>query len=284
MNHPGQGRTAMAQDSPLYRLVVFDESDDSQGVRDLFCRVTGIHPTDAAQWLARVPGVYPKPLPAAQVRPLLDGLYEFGIAAEAWRTDQFPDLSKPRTIHDAACLPDGFRVKGLRGEPTHWAPWEKVELINAGRISVEDEFKGPSPPSWTSALTMGLQALTRRGARLPSRGARAQRIIRDPIGEVILIRRDPLLAFRIVENQMNYAYLGARLSVVAAENFPVFVADLCARADHATITAPTRALVQRLDPENHEFPSSQALLEDSLLQLLWRWYRRDRDQQERTMT
>ena len=180
----------MSQHSPHYRLVVFDEIDDPRPVRDLFCRVTGIHPTDAAQWLARVPGVYPKPLAEHAVRPLLDGLYELGIAAEAWRTDQFPDLSKPRTIHDAACLPEGFRVKGLRGEPTHWAPWEKVELLCAGRIAAEDEFRGPSPPSWTSTLTIGLRGLIRRGAGLPSRRARAQRIPRDPVGELILVRRD----------------------------------------------------------------------------------------------
>ncbi len=62
----------------------------------------------------------------------------------------------------------------------------------------------------------------------PPRRARAQRIVRDPVGEVIVVRRDPRIAFRVVENQMNYAYLGDRLSTSAAENFPVFVADLCA--------------------------------------------------------
>ena len=56
--------------------------------------------------------------------------------------------------------------------------------------------------------------------------SRAQRIPRDPVGEVLIVRRDPRIAFRVVENQMNYAYLGNRLKQSAAENFPVFLADL----------------------------------------------------------
>ena len=60
---------------------------------------------------------------------------------------------------------------------------------------------------------------------------------------MIIVRRDPRIAFRVVENQMNYAYLGDRLSQSAADNFPVFLADLCARADAAYITPSTRSLL-----------------------------------------
>ena len=50
-----------SQPAPMYRLVVFDavDADDLPLTRDLFCRVTGIHPTDATQWIARTPGVWP---------------------------------------------------------------------------------------------------------------------------------------------------------------------------------------------------------------------------------
>jgi hypothetical protein len=163
----------MAQSVPLYRLVVFEAVDEPQEVRDLFCRVTGIHPTDAMQWVARAPGVWPKPLDAASTRTLLEGLYEFGVPAEAWRTDQFPELAPARTIHLAACLPEGFRVGGLRGEPAHWVPWDRIELLSAGRIATEDEFRAINPPAWTSALAMGLRAMTLRAATPPSRSRRA---------------------------------------------------------------------------------------------------------------
>jgi hypothetical protein len=278
--------------APVYRLVVFDavDEDDLPLARELFCKVTGIHPTDATQWIARTPGVWPRPLPEEQARALLDGLYELQIAAEAWRADQFPELNPVRTIHDAACLEGGFRIKGLRGEPIHWVPWDKVELISGGWIETEDEYRNVSPPAWTSALSTGLRALTLRPGKAPLRRERAMRVPRDPVGEVIVVRRDPRIAFRIIANQMNYASLGDRLRPSASENFPIFLAELCARAGSATITPPTRALLGHKGDDSgtdygpDEFPSSQALLDYTIHRLLWSWYSRDRDARRGTDT
>jgi len=236
-----------------------------------------MHPTDAVQWLARAPGTWPQPLDEPTVRALLDGFYEAGIAAEAWRTDSFPDLSPPRTIHRAACMKEGFRIEGLRGEPTHWVPWDRIELVCAGRISTEDEFRNVQAPRWPSTVVSGIRALALMKPNPSNRKARASRIPRDPVGEAIIVRRDPRIAFRVVENHMNYAYLGDRLSHSAAENFPVFIADLCARADAAYITDSTRFLLENREPSECEFPSSQALLDYATHRLLWSWYRRDRD-------
>ncbi len=260
-----------------YRLVIFEAIAEPHPVRDLFCRVTGMHPTDAMQWLARAPGAWPRPMEESEVRQLLDGLYELRIAAEAWRSDLFPELAPARTVHRAACLAEGFRTEGLRGEPTHWVPWDRVELIGAGRIAAEDEFRNVQAPGWPSTVVTGIRALTLMKPNTPARRGRASRVPRDPVGEVVVVRREPRVAFRIVENQMNYAYLGARLSQSAADNFPVFVADLCARADDAYITPSTRALLDRGDPAECEFPSSQALLDYATHRLLWSWYRRDRE-------
>lgn len=269
----------MSQPPVQYRLVVFDAPDDPAAIRDLFVRVTGAHPTDATQWIAKVPGTWPKPLSPDQSKALLDGLYDEGVAAEAWRIDQFPDLIPPHNVHVAACLTDGFRVSGLKGEPTHWVPWEKVELISAGKVHQADEFRNVSPPSWTSALRSGMMAVFRRPSMRGRRTQRADRIIRDPIGEVHIIRRDPRICFRVAENAMNYGYLGQALRPSAAENFPLFVADLCARADDATITESTKAILRKDESDKYTFTSSQAMLDDSTLRLLWSWYRRDRDAQ-----
>jgi hypothetical protein len=262
-----------------YRLVIFQAINEPQELRELVCRVTGMHPTDAVQWLARAPGTWPQPLGETEVRQLLDGLYESGIAAEAWRSDQFPELSPARTVHRAACLAEGFRVEGLHGEPTHWVPWDRIELICAGRIAAEDEYRHPHPPRWPSTVVAGIRALVLMKPQSSSRRARAMRIPRDPVGEVVIVRRDPRIGFRVVENQMSYAYLGQRRSQSAAENFPVFVADLCARADAAYITPSTRSFLERGEPGDHEFPSAQALLDYATHRLLWSWYRRDRDAQ-----
>lgn len=266
-----------------YRLVFFDAPDDPQAARDLICEVTGLHPTDAMQWLARAPGVWPKPLSEDEVRKLLDGLYDLEVAAEAWRLDLLPKLSPARTIHSADCLPEGLRAGGLRGEPTHWVPWDKVELIAAGRIMLEDEFRDVSPPPWVNAVATGLNALLRR-PQIVARRQRAMRIPHDPVGEVIIVRKEPRLALRVVESKMNYAYLGDRLQAKASENFPLFLADLRDRATEAYVTDSTTAFLDDGDPERYEFPTSQALLDYATHRLLWSWYRRDRDSEMRTET
>jgi hypothetical protein len=271
----------MAQHEILYRLVVFDELEDPHKVRDLFSEVTGAHPADALQWVAKVPGLWPKMLNEDQSRRLLDGLYELEVAAEAWRTDAFPDLNRPRTIHEAACLEGGFRVTGLRGEPTHWVPWDKVELIAAGKIAADDEFRDVTPPGWINAISTGFRAAIGRAPRT-ARKSRAMRIPRDPIGEVIVVRRDPRIAFRIVENKMNYSYLGDRLKPSAAENFPSIVGDLRRLARGAFVTPTTDALLENHEPDEFEFASSQSLVDYATLRLLWSWYRRDRDAQDGT--
>lgn len=259
-----------------YRLVIFDEPDDPQAVRDLICGVTGLHPTDVMQWVARAPGVWPHPLAEGEVREILDGLYELRVAAEAWRLDRLPVLYPPRNVHVAACLPEGLRVSGLRGEPLHWVPWDAIELVSAGRVEQEDEFRVITPPTWVQAVRTGLNALLRRPS-IVARRERALRVGREPVCEVIVVRRDPRLAFRVAEDAMSYAYLGERKRPTASENFRLFLADLCERATGAYVTHPTRAL---LDPEADDpatFRTSQALMDYSFHRLLWSWYRRDRD-------
>jgi hypothetical protein len=268
---------ASTKGDPRYRLVVFEEIDEPAEVRDLLCRATGMHPTDAMLWISKLPGAWPHPLPEDQTRTLLDGMFDLGVAAEAWIVEKYPDLNPPRTVHDAACVEEGFRVKGLRGEPTHWVPWNKIELICAGRVEAEDQYGSPSPPKWPSVVATGLRALTLRKPRPMSRTSRASRVSHDPVGEVVIVRTDPLIAFRVVENKMNYGYLGNRLGPTAASNFPIFLADLCARADRATITPSTRAFLNKDDPDAATFPTSQALLDHANLRLLWSWYQRDRE-------
>jgi len=269
----------MPKTARSYRLVIFDEIDEPvfQDARDLFCTVTGIHPTDAVQWLKRTPGTWPHPLDEAKTRLLLDGLYELAIAAEAWLVDRFPNLGTPRNIHRVACLAEGLRIEGIRGEPTHWTPWNKVEMICAGRIGASDEFRNTSQPRWPGAIVTGIRALTLRAPRPSDRRSRSQRIVRDPVGEILVVRRDPRVAFRFLEDQMNYSYLGDRLAQSSAENFPVFLADLCARSMDAYLTASTKALMANGDPSEYEFPNSQALLEYATHRLLWSWYSRDRE-------
>lgn len=259
-----------------YRLVFFDVPEAPEKVRDLICRVTGLHPSDAMHWIANAPGIVKYPLAEEQTRALLDGLYELGVAAEAWRVDRIPNLYPPRNVRELAVLEGGFQIKGIRKEPMHWVPWEKVELIAAGRVEQEDEVREVTPPGWARAAAMGLNAVLRRPQAV-ARRERSIRLPREPVGEAIVVRRDPLIAFRLVETHLNYGYLGARLKPSAAENFPTLLEDFRRGATNAYLPHSTVALLDGGDPGDYVFPTSQDLLDYATHRLLWCWYRRDRD-------
>jgi hypothetical protein len=97
---------------------------------------------------------------------------------------------------------------------------------------------------------------------------------------MIVVRREPRLAFRLTEDALNYSYLGERLRPTAAENFPLLLRDLSQKATSAFITPSTRVLLANgeHDASSATFASSQALLDDALIRLLWSWYKHDRDE------
>jgi hypothetical protein len=267
-----------------YRLVVFDTPDDPAPLRDLLRGVLGLHAADAMQLVARAPGIWPRQLAEGEVRELLDGMFELQIAAEAWRVDQLPKLAPAKTVHIVACLPDGLRIGGLHGEPAHWVPWNAVEVVHGARIDTDDQVRPAQAHGWATAVANGLNAIVLRKPTAP-RIQRAGRSPRDPVPEVHVVRREPRVAFRFVADQLNFAYLGDRLKQSAQENFPLFLADLCDGATSegttAHLTDSTHALLRwtRGDEsaEPRMYPSSQAMLDDTTLRLLWAWYRRDRE-------
>ncbi len=264
-----------------YRLVLFDAPEDPKAVRDLLCGVTGIHPTEAMQWVAKAPGIWPRPLAEGETRELLDGLFELEVPAEAWRADVLPKLHPIRSVHVAACLESGLRIGGLRGEAAHFVPWPKLELIHAGLIAPDDGIRAAPPPGLADAMATGLNALIFR--RPPSsRASRAPKSPRDPVPEVQLVRTEPRIAFRVIADQMNYAYLEDRLCPSTAENFPMFLADLCQNASEAYVTPSTQSLLEGETQDVRQFTNSQVMLDDTTLRLLWSWYRRDRDAQSGT--
>jgi hypothetical protein len=261
-----------------FRLVVFEPPSDPDPTRALICRATGLHPTDANQWIARMPGIMRHPLGESEIRALLDGLYELGIPAEAWRVDALPVLTPLRPVHDVVLQDSGFQVKGLRGEPAHLVPWDRVELIAAGEVEQPDAQRDVSATGWVRAVSNGLNAVLRRPSMIAHR-ERTLKVAREPEAAAILVRREPRLAFRFIAGQMSYAGLGDRRQNASSANFPILLREVCYRAEQASITPSTQAFLDDGPADEYRFASDSALLDYATLRLLWAWYRRDRDAQ-----
>jgi hypothetical protein len=278
----GEGVHGMANGGGDFRVVIYEAPGEagSGAVRQLLCDVMGMHPSDASQWVARTPGIWSIRFTREQAQQFVDGLYELEIPAEAWPVERIPNLNPARVVHTPVCLADGLRITGLRGEPTHWIPWGKVELIHAGWIDQPDEVRDVVAPSWVQAVSIGLNAALRRPRFVARRHERTIRNAREPVAEAILVRMEPRLAFRFTADKLNYGYLGERLQSASTHNFPIFLRDLCEHASTAEITRSTRRMLEAGDEGEEVYPDSQALLEDATLRLLWSWYRRDRQRAE----
>ena len=111
----------------------------------------------------------------ATTRSLLDGLFELRSPPRPGESTRSPSSARPRTVHS------GLRARradsaslGLRTEPTHWVPWDRFELVSAGLIEAEDEFRDVSAPGWISGINSGTRLLTGRNpspAQKPARCA-----------------------------------------------------------------------------------------------------------------
>ncbi len=75
--------------------------------------------------------------------------------------------------------------------------------------------------------------------------------------ELWLTCEAPFRAFHVNHEQMNYEYLGARMSTSAIVNFGEFVRDLCRSAPRLSLTPTARAFRDGQSVEHYRLPSPE---------------------------
>jgi hypothetical protein len=156
-------------------------------------------------------------------------------------------------------------------------PWDQVEVVDGGRVEQPDEERAVVRGPWVRAVSDGLNAMLNRPGKL-ARRERTLRFAREAVPELLVVRREPRLAFRLPADSQNYAYLGQARKESARENWPLLMADVRRHAGGA-MTPGAIALAEGDGGGAPSYPTSEALLEHATLELLRRWYRRDRDRE-----
>ena len=212
------GREMGARDPSVtgYRVIVFAGAERGEMIRGIIGEATGAHPIDLAVGASRLPGVWPWPVSREAARFIVERLEAVGIAAEARRADDFPILGRPRALAAVAVLEEGLRCEGWRGEPTQYLPWSRVELVVAGWIARPDAVATDSSPTPAADRVIGWGRLFaglrgRSAARDPvwlggdgARLRRAARRPRDPLGQALVVRREPFLCLRLSEDRLRW--------------------------------------------------------------------------------
>jgi len=262
-----------------YRLVVFRKPDDTDPVKTMLARELGIHPLDAQRLTAHMPGILPGLYDAATCKRVLDGLFTLQIPAEARSLESFPDLSRPRIVHDLALTAGGLNIRdNVRKQTLHFLPWNQIGMIAAAKVRVPEIVTEYVQPGITRGVVHGVRRMLGGGAL-----NRKERLIHSPVspkGEAIVWRKRPHGVFRLSEDKLRYEVLGEHRADTAAENFPKLLRWLATGSEEAFLTDSTSIYMGQEPGDVTTYPDMETFVESATMQLLKHWYKTDKAQAE----
>jgi len=236
----------MSNESTRHRVVIFAAPDDPYALRDVLVEVLGLHPTEAQIRAHDVPGVLPERLSRDEALRVVAAVEQLGVSAASLPDDEVPEFEHAEIVHHARCLDAGLEIVELHGEPECVIPWSDVELVSVGRVPLDSDHR--YLPEQDPVMGSGRRT-----------GHKTMNIAAVSGPEMWLIRRHPMRGFRINHKQMNYEYLGNRMTDSASKNFLLFVSDLLERAPDAYRTPATRAFCEHGLLGHYDFRSSEQL-------------------------
>ena len=251
------GSTASAErrSSEKFRLVVFGHMEDPDELRQILIESAGVHPDDAVTAVHTLPGIVPLRLSKDIARSVADEVNRRGIRAIWLPETELPRLDHAEIIHHAGCQQQGLEMFDLHGTRTRVVPWPDVCLLSVGCVPLDDGRCYSAEPH-----------VVVHAAPNPH-GAMVEKAHRD--GLVLWIACEhPWTVYRLVHNQINYEYLGARETTSATQNFSLFVEDLCRLAHRAYLTSATRAFLNHGLRRHFEFHSTEELRDYTAFHIL----------------
>ena len=113
----------MAKADDGYRLVLFDAPEDPHAVRDLLCRITGIHPTDAMRWVART--IVDAKLARrceVQVAYAIGVAQPVSVMVDTFGTGQVPDARLEKAVREVFDLTPRGIIRALKLKKPIYSP------------------------------------------------------------------------------------------------------------------------------------------------------------------
>jgi hypothetical protein len=238
-----------------YRVVVYAPVDDRDAFTEILVQVGKIHFDDAVIAARWAPGILPARLSKDSAEAVAERIERQGIRAGAIAESEVPNLSDAETLHYLRCPSECLEVVGLHGETRRLIPWPDASLISLGALR-----KDRDPRLLPEPLVFDHEAAARREARSD---------FAPPGGmHLWLVCERPTSIYRLRHNQMNYAYLGQRMTTSATANFGQLVEDLAKYATTAYLTPATHAFLRNELARRFEFQSEDELRDYTAFHLL----------------
>jgi len=234
-----------------YRVAVFAVPEDADELLRAISAQLGLNPIDARVRLRHLPGILPDTVSDNVAKSLGEAINRLGVDAEVLAATEIPSVTGPHTVHHVRVTDDGLEL--VVDGSSELIAWPRVSLVSIAEVPLgTSRHYRPGHVVHAARSDRGLG-----GEQKPVIGP-----------ELWLFADEPFQTIRIDHREMNYEYLGDRLSGSAAANFREFVTDLMAKIPHAFLPPQTRAFVDYGRADKYHFDTREAHLNSAVFHLL----------------
>lgn len=236
------------------RVVVFAAPHISP---DFEAKIAELMQTDVATaryTVRNLPGLIPGQFDRENAAALARFLRDTGVSATAIPSSEVPDLSHAQQTHHVRLTDQSLLLEDL-GDPPLEYPWSDVQFLSIGVTPADGHHREASSLAMASSRKSWNDGVDIEGRKRP---------------EAFLVvagnQRDLLLA----SDEMNYEYLGERISNSSSANFNRLMQDIVQHAPDIWLTPSSRNFMDRGPARHCEFPSRRDLQRYTEFQMLLR--------------
>lgn len=227
-----------------YRVVVLETPVDREALLRQLRRELNLNTIDSRILLHHLPGVLPQELSDVEAEGVASAIRRAGGAAVAIPADEWPDLGRTPASHHVRCTDCGLEVVAADGTSSTLIPWAHVRLISVADVPLDGVRHFVAARTAVIRATPGI-----KDAQLETRTLRG--------AEMWIVCDRTFRTFHIDHREMNYEYLGRRLTGSAAANFRLFLEDLVDHAPQARLSPTTQAFLAHGSADHCRLASSE---------------------------
>lgn len=213
-----------------YRLAVTSIPEDRDSCVKAIHETLGWTSIDAKQRLRHVPSVWPDLIDESSASGAAERLRYLGANVIIVPAADVPDLQQARTLHHVQCTEAGLAIFSVAGDPEAVVNWGDISVLSVASVGGLNTKMDHPLPNGVFRHASGIA----RYDDTPERYGL----------ELWIVAGNPARIWRVAASEMNYQYLGDRLSPASDENFSTLVNDLQRLASHAALSTTTESYLR----------------------------------------
>lgn len=245
-----QEATSSADD---HQIAVFAVPDDTERLEKLLMDLPDMDAPTVRQLVLSLPGLIPCRLTRSGAADVAAGIRELGVHATSIPCGDIPNVSHAVHVHRVNISQSTLEIVGPRNESQSWSA-ESVDLLSVGVMPSAGPLRHRPAPS--AAMGSSHRSWNEGAILSPKKRPEA----------IVVLHDDSVLS--LASDEMNYEYLGDRLSHSSSANFMSLIKDLRQLAADAWVTPSTRAFLDHAPVRHYEFRTREEFQQYTQFQTL----------------